>query len=195
MMSCASLRAWPTSWVTTMTLMPRCLASMSSRSMASVEAGSRLAVGSSRSKHLRIEAERPRKTEPLLLAAGQHPCRCERVAFQPGKLQGLPCADGSFAARNAAQAQARSRYWRRPSDGAARAFGTPWPGDAGSRHPWRLPPHRIRPRSARSVRASVEAAGSFPRHSDPEMTVMPRSSHLKVDAVDQPPSASFVRDA
>ena len=59
--------------------------------------------------------QRPRETQPLLLTAGQHPCRRCRAGFQTRELEGIADADGSVAAGDAAQTQ------RMPDIGGGRA--------------------------------------------------------------------------
>jgi len=48
-------------------------------------------------QHFWIEAKSSSEAEPLLLAAGEDPCRCECMALQSSQLQSLQCALCAFA--------------------------------------------------------------------------------------------------
>ena len=104
--SCASRRAWPTSWVTSTILVPAACARSIRRSIAWVEAGSRCAVGSSRNStsgpRLSARARARRCCSPPDSTAR----RAARERQQAGEFQHLLAAARPLGRR---QAPARQR--------------------------------------------------------------------------------------
>lgn len=82
MISPASRRASPRSWVDITTLMPRWLTAQITSSIALVPAGSRLCGGLVKEQYGGVACERTRKREALLLASGQPAGRTVSQVFE-----------------------------------------------------------------------------------------------------------------